>query len=246
MFSRRRLDLLAVTGVAAATLALEIALAERKFGIFTGGFGAIKVLDTPGELLAFALGAVAAHVLLVGLGFVAVRVLDRRAPPAVVRLDFMAIVGGALTAWIVGKFEVLAYFSDAISFKLIARLGGGSLFDAFLFALSESGLMIGAAVGGILGGAFSALGSVANGAGRAAASTASGVASVTDGDAIGRQAKQLIDAALAPGDRGEPVAQRRGGVRRLGRLGAGLVGVVGHGRAPRGRKHPSRSWLRPR
>lgn len=53
--------------------------------------------------------------------------------------------------------------------------------------------LLSSAVGGILGGAFNVLGSVANGAGRAAASTASGVASVTDGDAIGRQAKQLID-----------------------------------------------------
>ena len=53
--------------------------------------------------------------------------------------------------------------------------------------------LLSSAVGGILGGAFNVLGSVANGAGKAAASTASGVASVTDGDAIGRQAKQLVD-----------------------------------------------------
>jgi hypothetical protein len=53
--------------------------------------------------------------------------------------------------------------------------------------------LLSSAVGGILGGAFNVLGSVASGAGKAAASTASGVASVTDGDAIGRQAKQLVD-----------------------------------------------------
>lgn len=150
MTSQRTFDRLAIALVAGGTLALETALAQRKFGIFTGGFGATKVLDTPAKLIAFAIGAVAAQVLLVGLGFVLIRAIERRAKPAVVRLDFLALVGGALTAWIVGKFEVLAYFSDAISFKLIARLGGGSLFDAFLFALSEGGLMIGAAVGGIL------------------------------------------------------------------------------------------------
>ncbi len=52
--------------------------------------------------------------------------------------------------------------------------------------------LLSSAVGGILGGAFNVLGSVANGAGRAAASTASGVASVTDGDTIGNQVKQLV------------------------------------------------------
>jgi hypothetical protein len=37
---------------------------------------------------------------------------------------------------------VLSYFSDAVSFQLIRNLGGGSLFDAFLFVLSEGGLML--------------------------------------------------------------------------------------------------------
>lgn len=145
----RSRDLSAIVGVAAATLALETALAERKFGIFTGGFGATKVLDTPVELLAFAVGAAMAQLLLVAAGLALLRAVERRAAPAVVRLDFVALVGGGLSAWIVAKFEVLAYFSDAISFQLIARLGGGSLFDAFLFALSESGLMLAAAAGGI-------------------------------------------------------------------------------------------------
>lgn len=53
--------------------------------------------------------------------------------------------------------------------------------------------LLSSAVGGILGGAFNVLGSVASGAGKAVSSTASGVASVSDGDAIGRQAKQLVD-----------------------------------------------------
>lgn len=57
--------------------------------------------------------------------------------------------------------------------------------------------LLSSAVGGIMGGAFSALGSVASGAGKAAASTASGVANVSDGDALGKQARKLVDPAGA-------------------------------------------------
>lgn len=53
--------------------------------------------------------------------------------------------------------------------------------------------LLSTAVGGVLGGAFNVLGTVASGAGRAAASTASGVASVTDGDAVAKQARELVD-----------------------------------------------------
>lgn len=49
------------------------------------------------------------------------------------------------------------------------------------------------AVGGILGGAFNVLGGAVSGAGKAATATVSGAASITDGDAVARQARQLID-----------------------------------------------------
>lgn len=49
------------------------------------------------------------------------------------------------------------------------------------------------AVGGILGGAFNVLGGAVRGVGSAAASTATGVASVTDSDAVARQARQIVD-----------------------------------------------------
>lgn len=49
------------------------------------------------------------------------------------------------------------------------------------------------AVGGVLGGAFNVLGSAVSGAGKAAAATASGVANVSNGDAVARQARQLVD-----------------------------------------------------
>lgn len=53
--------------------------------------------------------------------------------------------------------------------------------------------LLSSAVGGILGGAFNVLGGAVSGAGKAAASTVGGVASMTDGDAVARQARQVVD-----------------------------------------------------
>lgn len=145
-------DLIAILAAAGMPLLVEVALAERKYGLFTAGFGATKVIDTPTEWLAFLAGAGLAQLLLVGLAFVLVRALHRRtARPALVRLDFLALTVGGLLAWTIARFQVLSYFSDAVSFKLLARLGGGSLFDAFLFALSEGTLMIAGVAGAVAG-----------------------------------------------------------------------------------------------
>ena len=43
---------------------------------------------------------------------------------------------------LVAKYQALAFFSDAMSFQIIRNLGGGSLVDALLYALSDAGLML--------------------------------------------------------------------------------------------------------
>ena len=149
--SRRTADLVALAGAILVTFLLELALAERKFALFGGGYGQSHTLDAAGEIAIFAAGAIGCHVLLFLLLFALIRRLHRRAtPPAVLRFDFLALAVGVFAAALIAKFEVLSYFSDAVSFQLIRNLGGGSLFDAFLFALSESGLMLGGAVAAIL------------------------------------------------------------------------------------------------
>ena len=40
---------------------LELALADRKFGLFSGGFGMSRAVDAPGELALFLAGYVAAQ-----------------------------------------------------------------------------------------------------------------------------------------------------------------------------------------
>lgn len=147
----RRADLLTLAAAFVVTLAIELALVERKFALFGGGYGQSHVLDTPGEIALFVLGTLAGHALLVGGAFMLVRRLHGRIyDPLLFRFSFLFFTVGAFAAALVAKFEVLSYFSDAVSFQLIRNLGGGSLFDAFLFALSEGALMIGAALGALL------------------------------------------------------------------------------------------------
>jgi hypothetical protein len=134
-----------------ATLLLELALTERKYGLFGGGFGASHVIDTPSEAGLFAATLLLAHALLVGLLYLLLRALHghRRTAPTFA-LNFTFLILSAWTALLVAKYEVLSYFSDAISFQLIRNLGGGSLFDALLFVLDEAGLLAMAAIGAAL------------------------------------------------------------------------------------------------
>jgi hypothetical protein len=133
----------------AATLGVELALVERKYAIFGGGFGSSQVIDQAGELALFAPALVLAHALLVASVYLALRALHgrrrREKPVFLLNFLFVTVVGGI--ALLVAKFEVLSYFSDAIGFELIRNLGGGSLADAALFIASDAGLaLLGAAL----------------------------------------------------------------------------------------------------
>ncbi|MEA3036846.1 MAG: hypothetical protein QOH04_2623 [Sphingomonadales bacterium] len=125
-----------------ATLGVELALVERKYGIFGGGFGSSHVLRGAGEWALFLAGLLLAHALLIGLLWLVVRAVHgrrRRASP-LLPLNFLFVAVGGYVALLAAKFEVLSYFSDALSFGLIRDLGGGSLGDALLFVGSEAGL----------------------------------------------------------------------------------------------------------
>lgn len=140
--TRERIALAAVMFV---TLAVELALVERKYAIIGGGFGQSQPLSGASSLLLFALALIACHGLVVTAIFLAVRVLNRRfGAIALFPVNFAVLVPGLMIAALAAKYEVLSYFSDAISFQLIRNLGGGSLFDALLFVMSEGALMLGA------------------------------------------------------------------------------------------------------
>jgi hypothetical protein len=127
----------------AVTLALELALVERKYGVFAGGFGAPHVIDRPGEWGLFLLALLPAHALLIGLLWLAIRALHRkRRDSPVFLLNFLFFAVGGLVAALIAKFEALSYFSDALGFELIKNLGGGSLADAALFVASDAALVL--------------------------------------------------------------------------------------------------------
>jgi hypothetical protein len=131
----------------AATLAVELALVERKYGVFGGGYGASHVVDRPLEAALFLPGLLLPHALLIGLFFLAVGALHgRRRDRPIFLFNFLFFTVGALTALLAAKYEVLTYFSDAVGFRLIRSLGGGSLVEALLYVRDEAAL-IGVAAG---------------------------------------------------------------------------------------------------
>ncbi|MEA3050090.1 MAG: hypothetical protein QOG84_1926 [Sphingomonadales bacterium] len=125
-----------------ATLAVEGALVERKYGVFGGGFGSSHVVRGAGAWALFLPALLLAHGVLIGLLWLVIRAAHgrRRREKPVLALNFLLVAVGGYVGWLAAKFEVLAYFSDALSFGLIRDLGGGSLGDALLFVGSEAGL----------------------------------------------------------------------------------------------------------
>src|SRR5688572_29417887 len=98
-----------------ATLVIELALAERKYGLFGGGFGASHVIDRPGEGLLFLAGLGLAHALVIGLIYAAFRAFHRKRPHSpLLPFNFAFFTLAAWVALLTVKYEVLSYFSDAI------------------------------------------------------------------------------------------------------------------------------------
>lgn len=119
---------------------VELALADRKFGLFTGGFGMSRAVDAPAEiglfLLAYAVGQG-----LLGLAVWALALRVTRSGPFWAPVFVFALINGALfVAVLAAQYQLASYFSDAVGFALLKQLGGGSLVDAILFGLSEIGL----------------------------------------------------------------------------------------------------------
>ncbi|UYY58298.1 sulfatase-like hydrolase/transferase [Sphingomonas sp. S2-65] len=150
LMGKMAVERLAVVVALFVTLGFELLLAERKYGLFGGGFGQSRALDGAGEVALFLACALAAQALYVALAYLLIFVLMNGRTRRLTRLmTFLFVTCGVAIAVAMAKFELLSYFSDAVSFQLLANLGGGSLVDAALFGLSE-----GALIAQILGGAI--------------------------------------------------------------------------------------------
>jgi hypothetical protein len=130
-------------GVLFLSLLFELLLAERKYALFGGGFGQSRTLDTLLEIATFLTVLIFCQAVLFYLIYRLLHWLHRgRAdtPQFYFNFTFFLLLG-----WIgvlIGKYQALSYFSDAMSFQIIRNLGGGSLYDAMLYSLSETGLVV--------------------------------------------------------------------------------------------------------
>ncbi len=129
---------------------LELVLANRKFGVFTGGFGASRTLDTSIEWAAFAPLLLLGNLLFAAaIAWIVVRLHRRRWNGRLLVFNLGLLVPGILVALIVARYEVLRYLSDAMSFRVMRDLGGGSMTDALLYVLAGQGLAIALAAAAI-------------------------------------------------------------------------------------------------
>lgn len=138
--------------VLVVTYAIELLLEERKYGLFGGGFGQSHTLAGPIEIGLFLIATILAQMLALGLLLALLTRLMPGAGRRRRRLFSFAFFGLAISfAVLAAKLELLSFFSDAVSFQLLRNLGGGSLTDAFLFAMSEGSLYAAVGIGALVG-----------------------------------------------------------------------------------------------
>ncbi|HEY0112728.1 MAG TPA: sulfatase-like hydrolase/transferase [Allosphingosinicella sp.] len=132
------------------TAAFELALVERKYAIFGGGFGAGHVLDTAKEVALFAATLAAAQAVLIGGLWLLIRSAHRKRPESpTFLLNFLFFAPGGLAALLLAKFEALSYFSDALGFELIKNLGGGSVAGALVYVALEAAIGLAVCAGAV-------------------------------------------------------------------------------------------------
>jgi phosphoglycerol transferase MdoB-like AlkP superfamily enzyme len=127
------------------TSLIELAIADRKYGVFTGGFGQSRAVDTPGEVALFVMGYAIAQCTLAMLVWQLCAFANRKSAGWPVIFNFCVLFGSGFLAALSAQYQLHSYFSDTVSFTLLKQLGGGSLTDALLFGLNEI-----ASAGGLL------------------------------------------------------------------------------------------------
>lgn len=127
----------AVPAIVLAVSLVELAIADRKYGVFSGGFGQSNTVDSPGEWALFLIGYLIAQFAAALLLFRLFAWLNRRADEGAGLFHFAFAYGGLSIGAIGSQYQLHSYFSDAVDFALIKQLGGGSLKDALLFSKNE-------------------------------------------------------------------------------------------------------------
>ena len=127
----------ALPAIVALVSLFELAIADRKYGLFTGGFGQPFAVDSSAELTPFAAGYLTSQIAVAVIVWKAIAWLNRRNGVWPALFHFTIAYGGAFLALLTLRYQLHSYFSDAMSFALIKQLGGGSALDALLFGKNE-------------------------------------------------------------------------------------------------------------
>lgn len=123
--------------IVALVAIVELAIADRKYGTFTGGFGQSNAVDTWPELTLFALGYAVSLTAVALLAWAVCAWIYRRRAGWATSFNFAFAFGGASLAALIARYQLHTYFSDAVDFALLKQLGGGSFVDALLFGKNE-------------------------------------------------------------------------------------------------------------
>ncbi len=146
-----RFHLAVVAGVLSVSV-IELLLIDRKYGVFTGGFGVSRKVGTFAELFAFGTAYGITQGLVALLVWWGVRSASGGRTGWGVVWQFLLTFGCGFLLVMGVNYQLHSYFSDAISFALIKQLGGGSLLDAIKFGLVE--IALGTVVLLVVGAAF--------------------------------------------------------------------------------------------
>jgi hypothetical protein len=128
---------IAIPAIVAAVSVIELAIADRKYGLFTGGFGQSNAVDNLGELLLFGAGYLASQVAAALLIWALCQWHNRHRSGWPALYHFTFLFGGLGLGGLTAQYQLHSYFSDAVDFALLKQLGGGSLKDALLFGKNE-------------------------------------------------------------------------------------------------------------
>jgi glucan phosphoethanolaminetransferase (alkaline phosphatase superfamily) len=118
---------------------LDLALLERKYDLFSGGFLLPERVGTPWARLIFGSAVFALEAGLAGCFWYLFHIIGliRGTALGLTRYLFLVLYGGGSVVGIVAKYKILSYFGDFLSLAVMRNLGGGSLTGALGYGAAE-------------------------------------------------------------------------------------------------------------
>lgn len=118
---------------------LDIALLERKYDLFTGGFLLPERIATLRSRALFGTAVLTLELSLAGCFWYLFHIIGRMrgTPPQRTRYLFLFLYGGGNLICTVVKYKILSYFGDFLSIAVLRNLGGGSLTGALRYGAAE-------------------------------------------------------------------------------------------------------------